>query len=273
MARVSILMPTHNRGPTIEGAIKSCLAQKFKDWELIIYDDGSDIEDGYAMLKGKMERIGPATKDVIRKYKEPRIKYHYEAQNKGIPHARNALLKLASSDLCCWLDSDDKSNVYRLLLQTEAMDKYSPPYIRSATTTFGPPKDLVWSLPPLLVWRGGVSFATIMFQRKLAPQFDTRINFCGEDMEWECHFAAKAGKGMRIPLTLYCIGRRTPRRMSMLHKEDEFKDRYNKSMAVNKKMQEKWIHVMAEKGYEKMPRPVPWEFLEPHMKEWYGRAY
>lgn len=273
MPRVSILMPTYNRGPTLLGAVNSCINQTFGDWQLLIYDDGSNSEDGYAWIKGKLNRIGPTTEEALRGVKDKRVKYVKCKDNKGIPAARNALLKMVDTELACWLDSDDRSNKWRLQLQVETMDKYAPPYVRTATTTFGGDKDVGINLPPILVWRGGVSFATIMFQKKLAPGFDERINCCGEDMEWECHLAAIAGRGYNVPLTLYAIGRRTPARMSMCYKSDEYVTKYKNSMSIKDKMQERWIKVMQDKGYTKLPVNVPWEFVARHMEKWYGKKY
>jgi glycosyltransferase involved in cell wall biosynthesis len=38
---VTVIMPTYNRAYIIKSAIKSVLDQTYKDWELIIIDDGS----------------------------------------------------------------------------------------------------------------------------------------------------------------------------------------------------------------------------------------
>ena len=38
---VSIILPTYNRAALIERAVKSVLAQNFKNWELLVVDDGS----------------------------------------------------------------------------------------------------------------------------------------------------------------------------------------------------------------------------------------
>ena len=37
--KVSIVMPTYNRGYVISDAIDSIIEQSYKDWELIIVDD------------------------------------------------------------------------------------------------------------------------------------------------------------------------------------------------------------------------------------------
>ena len=41
---VSIILPTFNRKRWLERAVASVLAQTFTDWELIVADDGSDVE-------------------------------------------------------------------------------------------------------------------------------------------------------------------------------------------------------------------------------------
>ena len=56
----SIVMATYNRAYCIENAINSVLKQDFKDWELIIVDDGSTDN----------------TEEVVKKYlDDKRIKY------------------------------------------------------------------------------------------------------------------------------------------------------------------------------------------------------
>jgi glycosyltransferase involved in cell wall biosynthesis len=88
----SIILPTFNRGHMIHLAIKSVLNQTYKDWELIIVDDGSTDK----------------TKDVIEKFieKDNRIKYLHQ-KNKERSAARNKGIKEANGEWICFLDSDD----------------------------------------------------------------------------------------------------------------------------------------------------------------------
>ncbi len=86
---VSVIIPTFNRGWILKETIDSVLAQEFKDFELIVVDDGStdntqDILDSY-----------PVDILVVRQ------------ENKGVSAARNTGLGLASGNLISFLDSDD----------------------------------------------------------------------------------------------------------------------------------------------------------------------
>lgn len=89
--KFSIIMPTYNREKTIGRAIKSVLNQSYKNWELIVVDDGSTDN----------------TNDEINKIKDSRLKYFFQ-ENKGRSSARNSGISLSSGDFICFLDSDDK---------------------------------------------------------------------------------------------------------------------------------------------------------------------
>jgi glycosyltransferase involved in cell wall biosynthesis len=92
MLLFSIILPTFNRGHMIHLAIESVLNQTYKDWELIIVDDGSTDN----------------TKDVISKFieKDNRIKYLHQ-KNKERSAARNKGIEEAKGHWICFLDSDD----------------------------------------------------------------------------------------------------------------------------------------------------------------------
>ncbi len=92
--RVSIVTPTYNGEKFIERAIKSVLWQTFKDWEMIIVDDGSKDN----------------TVDVIKKYieRDPRIKLIELKENTGGPAIpRTIACQEAKRDYIAFLDQDD----------------------------------------------------------------------------------------------------------------------------------------------------------------------
>jgi glycosyltransferase involved in cell wall biosynthesis len=90
MVFFSIILPTYNRAHMLAKAMDSVLAQTFKDWELIIVDDGSTDN----------------TEDLVKSYSDPRIHYHRQ-ENRERSAARNAGISLAVGKYICFLDSDD----------------------------------------------------------------------------------------------------------------------------------------------------------------------
>lgn len=88
---VSIIMPAFNAAPFIEEAIGSILAQTFKDWELIVVDDGSTDE----------------TAAVLARQHDARISVMRQA-NAGVSAARNAALDVAIGEYVTFMDADDR---------------------------------------------------------------------------------------------------------------------------------------------------------------------
>lgn len=86
-------------------AVNSVLTQTFKDFELIIVDDGCD----------------PAVEEVIKK--DERIKIVRQV-NSGRMKARNTGMEAAIGEWICWLDSDDEYSSVYLECVNEAINKY-----------------------------------------------------------------------------------------------------------------------------------------------------
>ncbi len=86
----SVIIPTYNREKILSRAIDSILTQTFDDFELIIVDDGSTDQ----------------TKELVRRYKDERVKYIYK-ENGGQNSALNRGLKEARGCYVAFCDSDD----------------------------------------------------------------------------------------------------------------------------------------------------------------------
>ena len=86
---VSVIIPTYNRGWILKEAIDSVLAQDFKDYELIVVDDGSSDN----------------TSEVLDTYGQNIIVLGQA--NKGVSAARNRGIAEAGGQLVAFLDSDD----------------------------------------------------------------------------------------------------------------------------------------------------------------------
>lgn len=106
MPRVSVIIPTHNRASLVCQAIDSVLAQTYKDFEIIVVDDGS-IDN---------------TRDVLSGYSD-RITYIYQEQA-GAGAARNAGIRASRKcELLAFLDSDDLWSPTKLACQVTLLDK------------------------------------------------------------------------------------------------------------------------------------------------------
>ena len=93
--RVSVVMPTHNRGVLLSRAIESVRAQSFANWELVVTDDAS-TDDTWATLTEW------ATKDA-------RIKPHRNMVNEypDISKILNDCLARSRGEYIARLDDDD----------------------------------------------------------------------------------------------------------------------------------------------------------------------
>ena len=88
---VSVIIPTYNRAHTLGRSIGSVLRQTYRNFELVVVDDGSTDE-----TKAFVEELG-----------DPRIKYFYKP-NAGATAARNYGVARASGTWVMYLDSDDE---------------------------------------------------------------------------------------------------------------------------------------------------------------------
>jgi glycosyltransferase involved in cell wall biosynthesis len=89
---VSVVIPSYDRAHTLPRAIKSVRAQTYKDWELIVVDDGSNDE----------------TERTMKGNDDPRIRYLRHDRNFGAARARNTGIDNASGTYVAFLDSDDE---------------------------------------------------------------------------------------------------------------------------------------------------------------------
>jgi len=103
--KVSVIMPAYNAEKYINESIESVINQTYKNWELIIVDDG--CTDNTAAIINQFNS-------------EPRIKYLYQ-QNGRQGKARNLGIKHSMGSYIAFLDADDKWMPNKLSLQTEVL--------------------------------------------------------------------------------------------------------------------------------------------------------
>jgi len=104
---VSVIIPTYNRWPMVGEAVESVLAQSFRDFELIVVDDGSS--DGSAE---RITALGGDTRIIVR-------------SRCGVSAARNYVASVARGRYLAFLDSDDLWLAEKLAVQTAFMMEHS----------------------------------------------------------------------------------------------------------------------------------------------------
>lgn len=87
----SVIIPLFNKAPYIRRALDSVLGQTFKDYEIIVVDDGSTDD-------------GPA---IVASYSDSRIRLLHQ-ENSGPNEARNRGIKESRAEWLAFLDADDE---------------------------------------------------------------------------------------------------------------------------------------------------------------------
>lgn len=92
MTKLSIVVATYNSSDTVQRCIDSVLMQNFKNWELLIVDDGSTDD----------------TQKIVGEYLNNANIFYYFIEHKGVSAARNFGLNHAKGEYVVFCDSDDE---------------------------------------------------------------------------------------------------------------------------------------------------------------------
>jgi glycosyltransferase involved in cell wall biosynthesis len=122
----SVIIPLYNKENFIQPTLKSVLNQTFKDFEIILVNDGSTDNS-----LSEAEKINDSRIKIINQ------------KNQGLSSARNTGIKYASSDYIAFIDADDfwKNNhlekLYNLIQKYPKCGLYSTGYtIQKSETRF-----------------------------------------------------------------------------------------------------------------------------------------
>jgi hypothetical protein len=103
---VSVVLPTYERREAVLRAVGSVLRQRFRDFELIVVDDGSTDGTGSALAG-----LGGV------------VRYEWQ-ENRGVSSARNAGIRLARGRIVALLDADDRWLPHHLDVVTEVLGRH-----------------------------------------------------------------------------------------------------------------------------------------------------
>ena len=212
---VSVIMPLYNAVDLVRATIGTVMAQTWKDWELVVIDDGSTDGSG----------------EVARSC-DGRIRY-YRFQNGGVAKARNRGMALARGQYLALLDHDDLWAPTKLERQVDVLQRR--PEVGLVTTGIahlerdGTPKVNAPTGPSsrfyqLFVKGFGPTPSTVMIRRSVIEQaggFDERFSSAGMDDHelWPrladvCEFAL-----IDEPLTFHRAKIREEHEVGLWHRE------------------------------------------------------
>jgi GT2 family glycosyltransferase len=104
---VSVLIPTYNRPEYLRRAIESCLAQTYRNFEIIITDNSTNDDSAKMMAR----------------YGDPRLRYHSNGGNIGAVKSSNRAVELSQGKYVKFLMDDDLLKPRCLELMVEGLEK------------------------------------------------------------------------------------------------------------------------------------------------------
>ncbi len=116
----SVIIPAYNVGAFIEETVESVLSQSFRDYEIIIINDGSTDD----------------TPEKLSRFHDDRISVHH-IENQGVSHARNLGISLAQGQYVAFLDGDDIWAPSHLQMAADYLQKHPETEWWSSRCYFG----------------------------------------------------------------------------------------------------------------------------------------
>ncbi len=173
---VSVIVPTYQRREPVVRAVESALSQLFRDFELIVVDDGS--------TDGTAQALASYT-DSLRLLQQP---------NRGAAAARNSGLGVARGEFVAFLDSDNCWLPEHLALLVDALDQHPGAVLASSLpTSRGKPGEgpasarLRAPLPRLLIGNNVAYLSTVVARRDAVVEaggFDERLRIAEDADLW-----------------------------------------------------------------------------------------
>lgn len=194
---VSVVVPTRNRSALLAMALRSVLAQRGVDLEVIVVDEASSDD----------------TPAVVAAFQDPRIRVIRHDTSQGVSVARNRGIAEARAEWVAFLDDDDLWAPDKLALQLQAIRESGLLWVYvghvninvqcKVTGGAAPlsPDALLKQLPERNVVPGGCSGVMVSKRAlKIAGQFDTRLQPLAD---WDLWLRlAQAGRPACVPRPL-----------------------------------------------------------------------
>ena len=118
---ITIILPNYNSEKYLDDTLKSIISQSYKDWNLKIVDDNSNIK----------------TLNILKRYEnEKNFEITYLKNNMGAGYCRILAIKNTNSKYIAFIDSDDIWEKNKLLNQLNFMEKNNFQFTYTSYRTF-----------------------------------------------------------------------------------------------------------------------------------------
>lgn len=200
---ISIVMPAYNCEKYVLNAINSVLDQTYKNWELLVIDDGS--KDNTLQI---IKELGE---------KDFRIKALANKENMGVSATRNRGIELAIGEWIAFLDSDDMWKSSKLERQLEIAEKKGAEFIFTGSSYIneqGEPFKGIFEVPEKITYQklrnhNVISCSSVLVKKKYFENIKMEKDEMHEDYAVWLRIL-KLGitaYGLNEPLLIYRISR------------------------------------------------------------------
>jgi glycosyltransferase involved in cell wall biosynthesis len=200
--KVSVIMPAYNTAHLIAGALDSVLQQTFREFEIVVVNDGSPDT--------------PELEKVLAPYQDKIV--YIKQSNKRAAGARNTAIRQAKGEFMAFLDSDDTWTPDHLAAQMKLFaddPTLDMVYCNGMLETPGRPQEFMDRCPSsgpatfdaLVVERCQISVSTVVVRKRSlekASLFDESLARCDDYDMWlrTAFWGAKIGYSQNVQVRL-----------------------------------------------------------------------
>ena len=225
---ISVIITCYNYGQYVSEAIESVLDSTYRDFEVIVIDDGSTDN----------------TEEVCKRYD---IRY-FKQKNKGLPTARNNGIKKAKGDWVLPLDADDKISAFYLEDITQTIIDNDCDVIYCDLQHYGYRNDRVQMTAPLTkqTFRNFNPISYCSAIRKELAYYNPKMKFGWEDYEQNIRLFEEGRKFVHIPIAHFFYNRHGTSMIDTSYKPEAVEY----SLSVLKKLHPKIYETDDERYYK-----------------------
>lgn len=219
MPKVSVIIPCYNQGAYLEESVGSVLAQTFRDFEILVVDDGSADGETVQILEGC---AWPQTRVI-------------HTGNQGLAAARNNGIREAAGQYILALDADDKIGSDYLAEAVHILDHHPDIGIVYSEAAYFGARTGHWHLPDYATDQmlfQNLIFCSALFRRedwKRVGGYNVNMVYGWEDWDFWLSLIHLGVKVYRIPKVHFFY---RLREASMIQAMDEGKRFYMRLHAI-----------------------------------------